>query len=112
NVDHAHHVGVADQRREPRLVAEHVAEVAILEQMRMNALEHDEALEARRAELPRDVDRGHPARCQLEERLVRSESKARDGVTHVLVLKSASRARGSLVRCRPSWTPRSSCSSS
>ena len=63
-------------RRDARLVAEHVVELAIREQVRVHALDDDEALEPRGADLPRHVDRRHAAGGELQQRLVVAELQA------------------------------------
>jgi len=62
-------VGVVNARREPRLLEEHLDELGLARQVRMQALDGDEPLEAANAGETRQVHRGHPARRELGDQL-------------------------------------------
>lgn len=68
------HVRVLQQRREPRLVEEHVHEIGALRVLGQDALQHDELLEALEPGDARQVDLGHAADGQAAEHLVAAES--------------------------------------
>src|SRR5439155_5030236 len=77
DVDDRYDVRMPHERSDARFVAEHVVELAVVEKVAVNAFEHDDVLEARRAHSPRDVDRRHAARRELEQRLVVAEPERR-----------------------------------
>jgi hypothetical protein len=72
-VEHVADVRVADPRRDARLVEEHLGELLLLREVRVNALERDELLEPRRAGDAREIHRRHPARRELEHELIPPE---------------------------------------
>ena len=94
DVVHGHHVRVADLRGEPGLVEEHVGELAARGEVGMEALDHHQALEARRAAVEGELHRAHAACRQLEEYAVTAEIRIRCAAAHQNLPSSESDGRG------------------
>ena len=70
------HVRVVDARGEPRFVEEHLDELLLAREVRVELLDGDEAREAARPREPAEEDGRHPARRNLADELVRIEPAA------------------------------------
>ena len=68
---------MVDARGEARLLQEHLDELGLARQVRVQALDGDEALEAADAREPREEHRGHPAGRELGHELEPIELPAR-----------------------------------
>src|SRR6185312_16133524 len=73
-------VRVLQLRREPRLVEEHPHERLIVRAMPEDPLEHDVALDSRRARTAREKDLGHSTSRELRQNLVTVGSRAELGL--------------------------------
>jgi len=74
-------VRMIEPRREPGLVEEHLDELLVAREVREDALETDELLEAGCAGLPRQVDLGHPAGGdELDELVLAQRAGHRGGL--------------------------------
>ena len=73
-------VRMLELRGEPRLVEEHRDELRVLREVRQDALDADELLEAAVTVKPREKDLGHATRRELRDELVAAKipSVARD----------------------------------
>ena len=76
DVEDGDHVGVVNARGEACLVHEHVDELLLAGQVRMQALDRDEALEAAHAADSPEEDRGHATRRELADEFVTIEPLA------------------------------------
>ena len=87
-------VRVVDAGRDPRLVEEHVDELIVLDQVRVDALDRDHLREAAGAVDPPQVQLGHAAPAELGEELVAAEA-------HRVIGPAGQRAHRNLPRVRP-----------
>jgi hypothetical protein len=74
-------VRVLQRRRQPRLVEEHADEVAVLRELRQDALEDHDLLEALDAARTRQVQLGHPATRESAQELVAPQCRSRGQLT-------------------------------
>src|SRR3954471_6563400 len=70
----ATHEGMADARRDLRLVGKHARKLAIVRQVWMNALDGAQLLEPLDGAIQGQVDRGHPARSELAHYLIGAQT--------------------------------------
>ena len=94
DVERRDHVGVADARREPRLVEEHGDELGVLRQGRVQSLDGDRPREPDGAQQAADVNGRHPAGGDLGVQRVASYG-AGGGVRRSPVALGGIRACGS-----------------
>ena len=76
-VEHLDDVRVAEARADARLVDEHGDEVRVARELREDALDGDDLLEAVRAAAAREIHLRHPARRDPPEQLVRPQAQRR-----------------------------------
>ena len=65
HVDHAHHVGVADARHVARFGDQRLGSAGVVRQLRRQAFDRDDLVEAGTPEQPREMHSGHSARGDL-----------------------------------------------
>ena len=76
DLEDGHDVRVVDARGEARLVEEHLDELGLLREVRVQPLDRDEALEAGDAREAREEHRRHAAAGELGDELVAVEAFA------------------------------------
>ena len=76
DLEDGHDVRVVDARREARLLEEHLDELGLAREVRVQPLDGDEALEAADAREAREIHRRHPAGRQLGDQLEPIEPSA------------------------------------
>ena len=74
-VEHLRDVGVVDPRGDPRLVEEHIDELVIFDEVRVDALDRHPLLEAARSIHPRQVDARHATDADLVDDAVAAEKE-------------------------------------
>jgi hypothetical protein len=66
---------MVDAGRDPRLIEEHVDELIVFDEVRVDALDGDPLLKAARAIHPREMDARHPTDANLVDDAVAPEEK-------------------------------------
>ena len=89
DVEHWHDVRMPDAAREARLVGEHCREGRVHRAARVEALDRDDAREARRAEDAAEVDLGHPAAADRVEEGIATDDDRSAGESRALVRSRA-----------------------
>ncbi len=77
-VEHLRHVRVVDPRRDTRLVEEHVDELVVLDEVRVDALDRDPLLEPARPIHPGEMDARHAADADLFDDAISTKEERPD----------------------------------